>query len=399
MNTYTDALSKVKASAKLLNEDLEFLYSPERTVITSFSAKIKGEIKYFTGYRVRYNTLLGPGKGGIRFDSNVDIYEVSALALWMTLKNSLAGLPYGGAKGGVTVNPKELSSNDLENVTRGFARSISNDLGAAIDIPAPDVYTNSQTMSWILDEYETIKGRHEPGMITGKPLVLGGSLGRDTSTAMGAFYICKSIKQNNSAVIEGFGNAGMNLATFLFNEGYNILGVSDSKGAIFNKSGLKIPELIRHKEAAKQVSGFADSEELSNNELLELQTDLLFPCATENSINKDNAHKINAKYIIELANGPVTSEADRILESKGIMVYPDILANSGGVIGSYYEWVQNNQGMQWGIEQINSMLKEKMTTNLSNVINEAGKLNCSLRESAYALAIKRLLEAKKLRGR
>ena len=195
MNTYIDALSKVKASAKLLNEDLEFLYNPERVVITSFPAKIKGETKYFTGYRVKYNSLLGPTKGGLRFDSNVDLDEVKALALWMTVKTSLAGLPYGGAKGGVTVNPKELSDNDLENVTRGFARSISNDLGSNIDIPAPDVNTNSKIMSWMLDEYETIKGRHEPGVITGKPLVLGGSLGRDSSTAMGAFYIIKTIKQ------------------------------------------------------------------------------------------------------------------------------------------------------------------------------------------------------------
>lgn len=310
-------------------------------------------------------------------------------------KNRIGSIPYGGAKGGVTVNTKELNINDLENVSRGFARSISNDIGANIDVPAPDVYTNSQIMSWILDEYETIKGRHEPGAITGKPLILGGSLGRDTSTAMGAFYICKSIKQNKSAVIEGFGNAGINLATLLYNEGYKIIGVSDSKGAIYNKAGLEIPKLINHKEKTGQVMNFTGSEELKNNELLEIETDLLFPCAKENSITKDNANKINAKYIIELANGPITSEADKILENKGITIYPDVLANSGGVIVSFYEWVQNNQGMSWGIDKINGMLKDKITENLSNVMDEAGKLSCSLRESAYALAIKRLLEAKK----
>jgi len=398
MNVFEDALSKLKKTC-LVNEDISFLENPEKVIITSFPARIKGKIKYFTGYRVQYNSLLGPTKGGLRFSPSVDLNDVKALALLMTLKNSLAGISYGGAKGGVAVNTKELSEQELENVTRGFTRSISKFIGKDIDIPAPDVYTNSQVMAWLLDEYETIKGRHEPGVVTGKPLILGGSKGRDKATALGAYYVIKNVApKNNSVVIQGFGNAGMNLALILYKQGYKVIGVSDSRSGVSNKEGINIPELITHKKKTGSVKGFQSTNNVSNSELLELETNVLIPAAIENVITKSNAARVKAKMIVEVANGPVSNEADLILEKNGVLVYPDILCNSGGVIVSYYEWVQNNQGFYWTEEEVNEKLREKINDNLKKIIDEASKSKCSLRQAAYTIALKRLLEAKKLRG-
>jgi len=398
MNVFEDALSKLKKTC-LVNEDISFLENPEKVIITSFPARIKGKTKYFTGYRVQYNSLLGPTKGGLRFSPSVDLNDVKALALLMTLKNSLAGIPYGGAKGGVAVNTKELSEQELENVTRGFTRSISNFIGKDIDIPAPDVYTNSQVMAWLLDEYETIKGRHEPGVVTGKPLILGGSKGRDKATALGAYYVIKNIApKNNSVVIQGFGNAGMNLALILYKQGYKVIGVSDSRSGVSSKEGISIPELITHKKKTGSVKSFPSTTNVSNNELLELETNILIPAAIENVITKSNADRVKAKMIVEVANGPVSNEADLILENNGLLVYPDILCNSGGVIVSYYEWVQNNQGFYWTEEEVNEKLRQKINDNLKKIIDEASESKCSLRQAAYTIALKRLLKAKKLRG-
>ncbi|MFA5406588.1 MAG: Glu/Leu/Phe/Val dehydrogenase [Candidatus Nanoarchaeia archaeon] len=398
MNVYEDSLKKLNSVALLLKEDLSFLQQPEKIIITSFPTRIKGMIKYFTGYRVQYNSLLGPYKGGLRFTTNVDLNEIKALALWMTIKNSLAGIPYGGSKGGVTIDTKSLNNEELELITRCFTRSIAKDIGSNIDVPAPDVYTNSQVMSWLLDEYETIKGYHEPGVVTGKPLVLGGSLVRNESTALGAFFIIKNISSKSNVIVQGFGNVGLNLALMLYKNGYKIIGVSDSRSGVYSNEGINIPELINHKNNTGGVKDFKLAHNITNEELLELDTNILVPAAVENMITEKNADKIKAKIIVEVANGPINNEADKILEKKGVLVYPDVLCNAGGVIVSYYEWVQNNQGFYWIESELIDKLKIKMISNLELVVKESEKLNCSLRQGAYALAIKRLIEAKKLRG-
>jgi len=395
MDVFADAIKKLDRTAKLIREDVSFLHEPEKILITSFPARIGGKTIYLKGYRVQYNSLLGPTKGGLRFAPQVDLSEVKALALWMTLKNSLAGIPYGGAKGGVAVNTKELSKEELENVTRSFARSISRFIGSDIDIPAPDVYTNPQVMAWLLDEYEALKGKHEPAVVTGKPLILGGSKGRDKATARGCYFIIKEVLKKGDIIIQGFGNAGRNLALMLFDDGYKIVGISDSKGGIYDPDGISVPELIKHKEKTGSVKGFK-GKQVTNSELLELQCDALVPAAVENVITKENAGKIKAKLIFELANGPVSDEADSILSDAKI--YPDILCNAGGVIVSYLEWVQNRQGYCWEEKEVNEKLKERMITNLHLVQDEAKNLNCTLRQAAYSLAIKRLISAKQLRN-
>ncbi len=399
MNVFEDAIKKLNESAELIREDVSFLHQPEKVLITSFPVKIKGKINYLTGYRVQYNSLLGPTKGGLRFAPSVEINEVKALALWMTIKNSLAGIPYGGGKGGVTVNTKELSKEELERVARGFTRSISGFIGKDVDVPAPDVYTNPQVMAWMLDEYETIKGRHEPGVITGKPLILGGSEGRGKATALGAYYIIREVSPKCDVVIQGFGNAGLNLALMLYNDGYKIIGVSDSKTGVYNKSGINIPELINYKKRTGSVKDFKLTTNITNDELLKLKTDILIPSAVEGVINESNVSEVKAKKIIEVANGPVSSEADELLNKRGVQVYPDVLCNSGGVIVSYYEWVQNNYGDYWSEDEVNNKLKKKIVNNLNKVVDESHKLKCSLRQAAYVIALKRLISARKLRGK
>lgn len=399
MSVFDDALKRINDSARLVNEDVSFLQAPERVLMTNFPVKIKGVTKYFTGYRVQYSSLLGPTKGGIRFAPGVDIDEVKALALWMTVKNALAGIPYGGAKGGVTVDTKSLSVDELESVTRAFTRSIKDFIGKNIDVPAPDVYTNPQVMAWILDEFESIKGRHEPGLITGKPLILGGSLGRDKSTALGAYFIVKEIMGKSSVIVQGFGNAGLNVALMLYNDGYKIVGVSDSKFGVYNESGVNVIELVRYKDKTGSVKDFPLARVVSNEELLSLPCDLLIPAAVENVITGSNADYVKAKFIVEIANGPISPEADEVLNKKGVIVYPDVLCNAGGVIVSYFEWVQNNMGYYWSEREVNDKLKIKMIDNLNRVTILSRELKCSLREAAYALAIRDLVSARKLRAR
>ncbi len=399
MDVFSDAVKRLRGIGELLKEDLSFLEKPEKVLTVNFPARIKGEIKYLTGYRVQYNSLLGPTKGGIRFSPNVSESEVKALALWMTIKNALAGVPFGGGKGGVIVNTKSLSTNELEGVARGFARAISGFIGVNKDIPAPDVYTNPQVMAWILDEFEAIKGYHEPGVITGKPLVLGGSAGRSKATAMGAYFIIKEVIPSGSVIIQGFGNAGRNLALMLHESGYKVVGVSDSKGAVFNKSGLNIPSLVKHKNSTGTVKGFKGAKDLTNNELLISEADILVPSAVEGVINKGNASDIKAKTIFEVANGPVTTQADLILNERGVSVSPDVLCNAGGVIVSYFEWVQNREGYYWPEVRVNDQLHDLMVSNLHAVIKESESSKTSLRNASYLIAVKRLLEAKRLRGK
>lgn len=389
--TFYSTIRILDRLSNYIKKDLEFLKHPEKILITCFPAKIKGKTEYLTGYRVQYNSTLGPTKGGIRYSPHVNLDEVKSLAFWMTIKCSLAGLPFGGGKGGVKVNAKELSAKELEYVTRSFTRSISEFIGPKRDIPAPDVYTNEQVMMWMRDEYEKIKGVKAPGVVTGKPLDKGGSLLRDVATSLGAFFIIKRTSKPTSVIVQGFGNAGMNIALMLHKEGYKMVGISDSRGGVYNDKGINVPELVEHKRKTGSVQDFKGFKNVSNNELLELNADILIPAAIENQITKDNANDIKVKKIYEIANGPVTDEADKLLK---IPVYPDVLCNSGGVIVSYYEWVQNNSNEKWGEDKIKTSLKNKMLENLEKVVNESKVNNCSLRTAAYILAIKRLIKAR-----
>ncbi len=398
-------LDKVQKIAELGNEEMELLLNPKQVVSVNFPVKMdSGKIKRFTGYRVQYNDARGPTKGGIRFHQNVDLSEVKSLAFWMALKCSVVNIPYGGAKGGVVVNPKELSKSELENLSRAFIKAIHDFVGPEKDIPAPDVYTNPQIMAWMLDEYEKIKGKHLPGLITGKPLSIGGSQGRGFSTSQGGAYVLREyMKDNNKSpaettvAIQGFGNAGSFMAKVLNEWGYKVVAVSDSKGGAYSKQGLDIPKLLEYKKSNGTVNGF--SEAITNKELLELDVDVLVPAALENQITKDNAPNINAKIILELANGPITPEADTVLEEKGIVVIPDILANAGGVTVSYFEWVQNLYGYYWTEQEVLEKLEKIMVQSYNDVKNTAEKYNTSYRNGAYILAITRILDAERARGR
>jgi glutamate dehydrogenase (NAD(P)+) len=413
VNPFEDTLARLKAltkhckedQARFTEKDLEILSAPKRTLIVNFPVKMKdGSIKMINGYRVQYNDARGPTKGGIRFHPHVDIDEVKALALWMTLKTAVLDLPFGGAKGGITIDPKSTSAEDIERISREFIRQIHNFLGPTKDIPAPDVYTNPQVMAWMLDEYEKIKGEKSPGMITGKPLELGGSKGRDVATAQGAAYIFREaadgydLPGNATVAVQGFGNAGMNIARILSGWGYRVVALSDSKGAIHNENGFNIDEVAEFKEKRGTLADFPKAKKMTNEELLLLDVDVLVPAALENQITKENAAKVKAKLVLEVANGPVTSEADAILHKNDIVVVPDILANAGGVTVSYFEWAQNNSGHYWEESEVMEKLEKKMTAAFREVHELVKKLDINHRTAAYILAINRIVEAEKKRG-
>lgn len=407
--TFSDIKQRVEDLKKeivLTDKEVEYLTTPNKVLDFEFEIdKDDGSKKKLHGYRIQFNRDLGPTKGGIRFHPHVDTDEVKSLAFWMALKCSLSGLPYGGAKGGVEINPKEYSSKELEKVSRAFVREIVDHVGPWKDVPAPDVYTTPQIMAWMLDEFEKIKGEHQPGFITGKPLVLGGSKGRGYSTAQGGVYVLLEALQKfdidpltAKVAIQGFGNAGMNAALILSKEGLKVVAVSDSRGAIFNDDGLDVEAVIKHKQSTKSVKDFEGATNISTEELLGLDVEVLVPAALENSITKDNANLIKAPIILELANGPVTKEADVILEEKGIKIIPDILANAGGVIVSYYEWVQNNTGDYWEEDFVLEKLKKQIVNAFMNIYKPMCDEDISLREAAYIVAIKRIIEAARLRG-
>jgi len=391
------------------------LDNKEKELLLKYKAIHRAELvvgnKTYKAWRVQHNDALGPTKGGIRFHPNVSEDEVKALAFWMSLKTSLVGLPYGGAKGGVKVNPKELDDTQLEELSRSYVRAFHKVLGQDKDIPAPDVYTNQRIMAWMLDEYEKIKSRHEPGMITGKPIELGGCTLRSDATSRGGKIILDSfleqVKKENPKlekdkiriVIQGFGNAGMNIAKMLYDDAYKIIAVSDSKGGVIDERGLDVEKLINIKHKTGSVINYKDAKIITNKELLELETDFLILAALENQITKQNADNVKASYILELANGPVTSEADDILSEKGIIVIPDILANSGGVIVSYCEWLQNRTGQAFEVEYLNNILKNKITEAFKKVYSlYKSEPTMNMRISAYIIAIKRILTAEKYRG-
>jgi len=396
-------LNQIKKSEHLTSEDIKLLSIPKRISHT----QIKIGNKKIPAWRVLFNDTLGPGKGGIRFHPNVSEDEVKSLAFWMMIKDSLADIPYGGAKGGVKFDPKVSSPKKLETISRKFIDAFYKVLGQDKDVPAPDVYTNSQIMSWMLDEYEKKVGHHEPGMITGKPLELQGCELRGDATARGGFIIAKEMmkemklrKKSLTIAIQGFGNAGLNLAQMLYDDSFTIVAASDSKTGIYNKNGLNIHNVVKTKINKGSLSEYSKAKQITNDELLELPVDVLILAALENQITKDNAKNVKAKYIVEIANGPVTYEADKILFNNDIMVVPDVLANSGGVIVSYFEWAQNRTGNILDKKYLEELLNKKMINSWNKVINLYKERNkkTDLRTVAYIIAIKRILSAEKLRG-
>ena len=387
---------------------VELLKSPQRILEVSIPVVMdSGKIKIFTGYRVQHSDIRGPTKGGIRFHPDVNLDEVKALAAWMSMKTAVMNLPYGGAKGGIAVNPKELSLGEIERLSRRYASAIEPIIGPEKDIPAPDVYTTPQIMAWMTDTYSMIQGGTILSSFTGKPLEFGGSHGRNESTARGLFlctvYACNklgiSISQTRCA-IQGYGNAGSNSHMFLQGAGAKVIAVSDSQGAILDENGLDWKKVLEHKLKSKNrsVSGFPGAKTISNEKLLELDVDILIPAALENVITSKNAGKVRAKIISEAANGPCTPEADNILFRNGKIVIPDILANAGGVTVSYFEWVQNRNGDHWSEEFVNEKLERWMKSAFEAVWAEKEKHNIDMRTAAGIIAVKRLVNSYRVRG-
>ena len=396
----------LKAAEKmnLKEETKQYLMEPKKIVWVRFPVRMDdGSTKIFTGFRIQHNDARGPTKGGIRFHPNVSLSEVKALATWMTWKCAVANIPYGGAKGGVIVNSKELSEAELERLSRAYVRTIAKFIGPNVDVPAPDMYTNPQIMAWMLDEYEKVFGKHSPNLITGKPIELGGSLGRGMATSRGGFYVLQKAEKVlgvkvETVAIQGIGNVGGGLAQLLFKAGYKVVALSDSHGAIYNLNGLDVNKVMEHKKKTGSVSDFDGAKNITNKELLELNVDALVPAALEGQITEGNADKIKAKIIMELANGPTTPEADKVLYEKGKFLIPDILANSGGVTVSYFEWVQNNYNFYWTEEEVNAKLKEFITDAFERVYDIHNDKKVDMRTAAYILAIDRVARAQELRG-
>lgn len=408
-NPYEIFLEQLERASKVLKlkEDIvEILKHPERVIEVSIPVKMDdGSIKVFTGWRSQHNTALGPTKGGIRYHWNVTKEEVMALSAWMTFKNAVMNLPYGGGKGGIKVNPKEMSEGEVERLSRTYVQKIYKYIGPEEDIPAPDVYTNPQIMAWMMDEYSKLAGKFSPGVITGKPLIVGGSKGRETATARGGFFVLREalkVKgekfEDMKASIQGFGNAGSYEAIYLYEAGVKVVAVSDSKGGIFKEDGLPIPEVVKHKKETGSVIDFPGAKNITNEEILELDVDILVPAALEDVITGENASRVKARYILELANGPTTPEADEILSGKGIMILPDILANAGGVTVSYFEWVQNLMNYYWEEDEIDQKLDKKMSNAFREVYETSKEFNIDMRKSAYVVALRRIIEAMKVRG-
>lgn len=418
LSLLSDASKRLEKAIKYvsISEDAtERLKYPKASLSVSIPVRMdNGSLRIFQGYRVRYDDTRGPGKGGVRYHPNVNMDEVQSLAFWMTFKCALLNLPFGGAKGGITLNPKELSKQELERLSRGYIEAIADFIGPDIDILAPDVYTNEMMMGWMMDQYSIIQRKISPGVVTGKPITMGGSQGRNTATGMGAFFILEAMLRkfdldpsNTTIAVQGLGNAGMVIAELLYNSGYKIVAVSDSQGGIYNEKGLDLPKIIQHKRENRVIAGIycqdtvcdlENNQSITNEQLLALAVDVLVPAALENQITEANADNIKAKYIFEVANGPITSAADAILDSKGIYVFPDILVNAGGVTVSYFEWVQNRSGLYWSLTEVNEHLKKKMVIEADEVWKTAEEFAVPLRTAAYIHALNRLGEALDAKG-
>ncbi len=400
-------LNKTCEIMKIEYDELEILRKPDRIIEVSLPVMMdNGHIKVFTGYRVQYNNIRGPYKGGIRYHPKVNLDEVKALAFGMTIKCAVADIPYGGGKGGVTVDAKKLSRGELERLTRAYARGFADFIGPYKDVPAPDVYTNPQIMAWLMDEYSHIKGENTPAVVTGKPVEIGGSLGRDTATSLGGFFVFEQVlkkkkinKNKISLAIQGFGNVGMNFAVIAYAAGYKIVAVSDSRGAIYDKQGLNIEQVLSHKQTTGSVINFNGLKNITNRQLLELPVDVLAPAALENVIDEKNAGRIKAKVILELGNGPVAQPAEVKLQKKGVLIVPDVLVNAGGVIVSYFEWVQNLRHYYWEQAKVEANL-EKQIVGAFNKVWQVMESQCGndMRTAAYMVAAERLIKALKVRG-
>jgi glutamate dehydrogenase/glutamate dehydrogenase (NAD(P)+) len=403
-NPFDNAREQLRIAAEHLKlEDgiHQILSYPKREIAVSLPVRMDdGTTKVFTGYRVQYNDARGPCKGGIRYHWNVTLDEVRALACWMTWKCSIADIPFGGAKGGVICDPKHMSTPELERMTRRYAAAISDFIGPYRDVPAPDVYTNAQVMAWIVDTYSALKGYMVPEVVTGKPVPLGGSLGRDKATGRGAVFCTveaakvkkKSLKATTFSV-EGFGNAGANYAEILQGYGSTLIAASDSKGGVISKKGIDATKLIQHKEKTGSVIGMPGTEDISDTEVLQADVDLLCPAALENTITPDVAKGIKAETIVECANGPTTPEADKVLERNKVFLIPDVLANSGGVIVSYLEWVQNLDRISWPEDEVNSKLEAKITGAFKDVLRTSTQHGTTMRTAALMVGVGRVADA------
>jgi glutamate dehydrogenase len=408
LNLFTSTQDVIQDALNKLGYDegmFELLKEPLRMLEVRIPIKMDdGKVKVYTGYRAQHNDAVGPTKGGVRFHPEVSEDEMKALSMWMTLKCGIVDLPYGGAKGGIICDPRQMSMNEIEKLSRGYVRAISQFVGPTKDIPAPDVFTNSQIMAWMMDEYSRMDEFNSPGFITGKPIVLGGSQGRERATAQGV-TICveeaakkRGIEMNGARiVIQGFGNAGSFLAKFMSDAGAKVIGISDAYGALHDPDGLDIDYLLDRRDSFGTVTTLFENT-ISNQELLELDCDILVPAAIENQITAENAHKIKASIVVEAANGPTTTEATKILTDRGILLVPDVLASAGGVTVSYFEWVQNNQGYYWTEEEVNEKLYKKMITAFDNVYTVATTRNINMRLAAYMVGVRKTAEAARFRG-
>ncbi|GKU81027.1 Glu/Leu/Phe/Val dehydrogenase [Niallia sp. NCCP-28] len=395
------ALSKLGYS----DEVYELLKEPIRMMTVKIPVRMDdGTVKIFTGYRAQHNDAVGPTKGGIRFHPHVTEKEVKALSIWMSLKCGIVDLPYGGGKGGIVCDPRDMSFRELERLSRGYVRAISQIVGPTKDIPAPDVFTNSQIMAWMMDEYSRIDEFNSPGFITGKPLVLGGSHGRETATAKGVTICIREAAKKKGisiegarVVVQGFGNAGSFLAKFMHDAGAKIIGISDAYGALHDPEGLDIDYLLDRRDSFGTVTNLFNKT-ITNQELLELECDILVPAAIENQITEKNADNIKASIVVEAANGPTTLEATRILTDKGVLLVPDVLASAGGVTVSYFEWVQNNQGYYWTEEEVEARLEKVMSKSFENIYETAQVRRVDMRLAAYMVGVRKMAEASRFRG-
>lgn len=409
-NHFESALVQLNNAAKVVGlkkETLEILSKPQRQIDLNFSFKLdNGKIQMVRGYRFQYNNWLGPYKGGLRFHPNVDADEVKALSFWMMIKNAVVDVPFGGGKGGIEIGPKTLSRGELERLTRQFTRELAPNIGPTLDVPAPDVNTNAQIMDWIVDEYgKQVKNKKAKAVVTGKSIGNGGSEGREEATGLGGFFVLEELVKKLglgkplTVAIQGFGNVGAHLAALLSANGYLVVGLSDSKGGIYDKEGIgfdikKIRECKLEKGQLSSCITFSKQIQITNEKLLELPVDILAPAALEGVISAKNASNIKAKIILEMANGPTTSDADPILNKKGIVVVPDVLANAGGVTVSYFEWLQNMENQKWNLKKVNEKLSEKMVTAFSEVYKISKNKKINLRTAAFVLALQRLLKSK-----
>lgn len=413
-NAYQSALNNLKLAAQKEKTDQKItdqLSYPQRQIEVYIPLKTdSGDIRMFKGYRVQYNNWRGPYKGGLRYHPQVNIEEVKALAFWMTIKNAVINVPFGGGKGGIEVDPKQLSQKELERLTRAFARLLAPNVGPEVDVPAPDVNTTAQMMDWFADEYSKAAGRKSPAVVTGKSIANGGSEGREEATGLGGFYVLEELvkktklKKNPTVAVQGFGNVGFHIAKLASEAGFKVVAVSDSKGAVFNKNmaGLDIEDVAKFKKQTGTVMHYQSADgaavNISHKGILLLPVDILIPAALENVINKENASLLEAKVIFEMANGPTTGEADEILEKRKIPVVPDVLANAGGVTVSYYEWVQNIKNQKWTKRKVNAKLKKAMKDAFSEIWKIKTLKKVSLRTAAYILALQRLSKSFKKNG-